>query len=89
MAALSAEVDLFDHIQSMLYTTIPSATLASIAYFALGFIYPPAVRTNDLSSLTSFLNTLETMFNFNVLLLIPPAIVLYGIKWIARMIRRL
>ncbi len=41
LAALAAEVDLFDHIRSMTVTTVPSALIASAAYLGLGFAYPP------------------------------------------------
>ena len=78
LAALAADVNLFDHIHSMMYTTIPSAVLASISFFVLGFIYPPAVNSGDMGSIVPFLQSLEAIFAFNVFLLIPPAIVLYG-----------
>ena len=78
LAALAAEVNLFDHIQSMMYTTVPSAVIAAIAYFGLGFVYPPTVEASDLSSLQPFLTSLDELFHFNVFLLIPPAIVLFG-----------
>ena len=78
LAALAADVDLFDHIQSMMYTTLPSALLASIIFLALGFIYPPAVSSADLGSLSPLLQSLESLFEFNLFLLLPPAIVLYG-----------
>lgn len=78
MAALATDVDLFDHIHSMLYTTLPSAILASVLYWILGFIYPPAILTADIGEVEPFLRALETMFHFNLLLLLPPLIVLYG-----------
>ncbi len=43
LAALATEVDLYDHIQSMMFTTMPSAALASAVFLALGFISPPSV----------------------------------------------
>ena len=46
MAALATEVPLYDHIGSMMYTTLPSACLAGLIYFVLGFVYPPAVKRN-------------------------------------------
>lgn len=78
LAALAAEVDLFDHIQSMLITTIPSAVLATILFFALGFIYPPAQNAMSTASGVQFLEALHSIFNFNIALLLPPVIVLYG-----------
>jgi len=78
LAALAADVNLYDHIQSMTVTTLPSAALAAIAYFVLGFIYPPEMAATDMQSLSPFLNVLEDMFRFHWLLLLPPAIVLYS-----------
>jgi len=78
LAALAANVDLFDHIRSMMVTTIPSAILASIGYLILGFTHPPVVLASEMGSLTPFLDSLKTMFSFNILLLIPPVIVMAG-----------
>lgn len=78
MAALATDVDLYDHIRSMMYTTVPSAVVASIAFFALGFLYPPVIATADANSVAPFLQSLQAIFNFNLLLLLPPVIVLIG-----------
>ena len=78
LAALAAGVDLFDHIRSMMITTVPSALLAALGYFTLGFTHSPGAVTSELNSLTPFLSSLESIFRFNVLLLVPPAIVLVG-----------
>jgi len=78
LAALAANVDLFDHIRSMMVTTVPSALLAATAYLILGFTHPPATQAAEFSTLTPFLDSLKAMFSFNPLLLIPPAIVLVG-----------
>ncbi len=40
IAALAVEVKLYDHIRSMTYTTFPSAIVALVIFFVLGFIYP-------------------------------------------------
>ena len=78
IAALAVEVDVFDHIRSMMWTTVPSAIIATIAYVVLGFIYPPTVSAADMASIQPFLASLQTLFDFNPLLLLPPLIVLYG-----------
>ncbi len=78
LAALAANVDLFDHIRSMTVTTIPSAILASVGYLILGFTHPPALQSTELDTLTPFRDSLTSIFQFNLLLLIPPAIVLIG-----------
>lgn len=79
IAALSAEVDLYEHIRSMMNTTVPAAILAAIAYTVLGFVYAPSVIEIAADpQITETLTALESIYNFNILLLVPPAIVLYG-----------
>ncbi len=78
IAALAAGVDVYTHVRSMLVTTVPSALVALAAYAALGFVYPPTVTEAGAASLGPFLEALDGMFAFSVLLLIPPLIVLGG-----------
>lgn len=78
MAALATEVSLYTHIRSMMYTTLPSALIAGTIYFILGFVYPPAKTDISDPQITQTLEVIQSMFNFNILLLIPPIIVLYG-----------
>jgi len=78
LAAIAAEVDLFEHIRSMTVTTLPSAALAAIIFFCLGFVYPPATTSLESSSIKPFLHALDVIFAFNPLLLLPPVIVLLG-----------
>jgi len=78
LAALATDVDLFDHIRSMMVTTFPSTILAAVAFLILGFAYPPASVTGNLAGLAEFQSSLSEMFNFNVFLLVPPLIVLVG-----------
>jgi len=84
IAAMATEVDLYDHIQSMMVTTLPSAVIAAIIYFILGFIYPPTISKVDAQQVDVTLNAIASIFNFNIWLLVPPLIVLLGsIKKIA------
>ncbi|MCO4798454.1 MAG: sodium:proton antiporter [Colwelliaceae bacterium] len=78
IAAISVEIDVYEHIQSMFYSTLPAALLAGGAFLILGFIYPPQIQVNDLGVIQSTLNSIETLFHFNVLLLLPPVIIFYG-----------
>ena len=78
MAALATETPLYAHIRSMMYTTLPSACLAGVIYFFLGFWYPPATTDVNDPRIAETLATIQAMFRFNVLLLLPPAMVLYG-----------
>lgn len=77
LAALGAEVELFDHIRSMLWTTVPSATIALTLYVILGLIQTPTAvaATTDAEA---FSTALTTMFDFSLFLLLPPALVLWG-----------
>lgn len=78
LAALGAGVDLYDHIRSMINTTAPAALLAAIMYFVLGKMYAPSSEVVDMSLINETLSSLESIYSFNALLLIPIVIVLYG-----------
>lgn len=78
MSALAADVDLYDHIKSMMYSTVPATVIALIAYTVLGFTHAPKILSADSTAIATTLETLETLFAFNPLLLVPIAIVLYG-----------
>ena len=78
IAAMATEVDLYDHIQSMMVTTLPSAVIAAIIYFILGFIYPPTISKIDAQQVNVTLDAIASIFNFNIWLLVPPLIVLVG-----------
>ncbi len=83
IAALAADIPLYAHINSMLYTTMPSALIAASIYTALGFIYPVATETGSFTELERTLSEVRGMFNFNVALIFPVALVLVGSlkKW--------
>lgn len=78
IAALATEVDLYDHIRSMFYTTIPSAVIAALIYTVVGFTNPVLHSGSDFTLVSQTLGALETLFVFHPLLLLPPLIVLYG-----------
>ena len=78
LAAMATDVDLYDHIRSMMVTTFPSALIAAVIYFILGFVFPPSGSEINTEQVTLTLNSISSMFNFNGWLLIPPAIVLIG-----------
>lgn len=78
IAALATEVDLYDHIHSMLYTTIPSAIIAGIAFLVLGFFFPPTGGSENFLLVDETLLGIKAMFEFHPLLMIPPVYVLYA-----------
>ncbi|MCG8574837.1 MAG: Na+/H+ antiporter NhaC [Flavobacteriales bacterium] len=78
IAALATEVSVYDHIKSMLYTTIPAALLACIFYFAAGFLFPADQATTNLTEVENTLIDIKRTFNFNILLILPPLVILIG-----------
>src|SRR5699024_2996695 len=58
-------------------STIPAAVISMIAYLIVGF----NISSDDATApeeMTSMLTTLDDMFKWNILLLLPAAMVLYG-----------
>lgn len=78
VAAMAVEIKVLDHIKSMLYTTIPAALIAIIIYFILGYTHPVANAGVHNPLIATTLNETSQAFNFNLLLLLPPIIVLIG-----------
>ena len=78
MAALAVDVDLYDHIHSMLYTTLPSAIISASIYMYMGFHYPPAVTDFESPAVLLTLSSIQEIFNFNILLILPVLVVLIG-----------
>lgn len=70
-------VDLYEHVYNQLWTTGCSAVLASIFYFVMGQI---SAKNNIVvpETINILTGTLDNMFKWNVILLIPLAIVLIG-----------
>ena len=78
LASAATDVPLYDHIQSMMYTTFPSAIIAAILFFSLSFIYPVSAKVNSALATEETLTAIQSLFDFNILLIIPPIIVLVG-----------
>lgn len=77
LAALSTGVNLYEHIGHLLYTTVPSFIVTATVFLIAGFnsggadvAIPEKVGT--------IMDTLSTVFDWNLLLLLPVLIVLYG-----------
>lgn len=77
LAAMAAQVDLYEHIGHLLYTTLPSLILSAVVMFFYGM-------SGDLASaaipdkVLLITSGLAGIYHFNLLLLLPVAIVLYG-----------
>ena len=78
IAALATEVDLYEHIHSMLYTTMPSAIIAAIIYSILGYIYPAQTAVGNFSKMEITLSSIDSIFNLSFVLILPVLIVLIG-----------
>jgi len=80
IASLATETQLFDHIKSMMYTTGPSAIITAIIYI----IMSPAMMGEsnsvdvELSQITKTMEGINGIFDFNILLLLPMVIVIWG-----------
>jgi NhaC family Na+:H+ antiporter len=73
LASAIAEVDLYKHVRYMMYTTIPTFSVALIVFAILGFTHSGG-QMQDTSSL---LKDIESVFTISPLLLLVPAIVIF------------
>ncbi|KPK72481.1 MAG: sodium:proton antiporter [Phycisphaerae bacterium SM23_30] len=74
LAPAVAGTDLFSHIRHMIYTTAPSYILALILFSLFGAKFRGgSIDTGNVEVITS---TLETNFNINLFLLLPPLLVI-------------
>ncbi|MQL49265.1 Na+/H+ antiporter NhaC [Photorhabdus khanii] len=72
-----ADTDLYSHIQHLMYTTIPGFVLAAIVYFIAGHTsLTGSVATPE--KVTDILQSLESLYHFNLLMILPPILVLWG-----------
>jgi len=75
LAVVVARSNLFDHIKHMMWSGGPAWLLGLLIYLLIGLQYQ-AEELNS-ASMDLILSTLENNFNFNLLLLLPLAIVFY------------
>lgn len=73
MAAAVAEVNIIDHIKYMLLTTVPSLIVSLVLYGVLGAKYAGQSMAGD--DYSAIMETLQSTFNINVIMLIPPIVV--------------
>ncbi|WP_413376399.1 Na+/H+ antiporter NhaC [Paenibacillus taichungensis] len=77
LAALSTGVNLYEHIGHLLYTTVPSFIVAGAVFLITGF-NTDASNIAIPDKVITIMDTLSTVFHWNLLLLLPVLIVLYG-----------
>ncbi|MGF1736444.1 Na+/H+ antiporter NhaC [Photobacterium satsumensis] len=68
---------LYEHIQHMLYTTLPGFVIASIVFFFAGQ-HGDVAGVAEPQKVVEILSGLESLYNLNILLVIPPAMILWG-----------
>lgn len=76
MAAIAAGVEVYDHVGHMLWTTGPGFIICCILYTYFGM----SIDVSEISEpekIQSIINGLEAIYNFNPILLISPALILY------------
>lgn len=76
-AAIVADTTLFEHIRHLLWTTLPSFVLAAVVYWVAG----NSAAIGDVATpqrVTDITQALKGLYHFNVILLLPPALVLWG-----------
>lgn len=81
LASGVAEVDVFDHIKYMLFTTVPSTIIATIIYYFLGRKYAVSV---ELSQVVELRDLLSETFTISPVLLLVPAFVILMIAFKAK-----
>ena len=70
MAAAAAGTDVFDHVYSMLWTTIPAVIISAILYFVLGLKH--AGNAMDMTAIENIRTTIAANFNITPIVLIIP-----------------
>lgn len=74
LAPAVAEADLFDHIRSMMYTTEPAFVISLVIYAILGMRYNSGSVNN--ATVDAILNAIQSNFNMNPLVFLPPVVVI-------------
>lgn len=77
LAAVSTGVDLYDHIRNQLWTTVPSYVVAMVVYIFAGRSLAAGSQEIPVD-VTLMMESLNNMFNFNILYIIPVLVVLLG-----------
>lgn len=74
LAAAIAEVDVVDHIRSMLWTTIPAFVISLAVYGAVG---AHSSGIMEMTQINAILEAVSSTFRLNPLILLPPFVVLF------------
>ena len=74
LTAAMSSTDLFDHIKSMLYISLPAALISLLLYTVIGTFY--LENGVDLANVNQILSNLDQNFNISYWTLIPPILML-------------
>ncbi|TKG95009.1 Na+/H+ antiporter NhaC [Puteibacter caeruleilacunae] len=77
LASIAAGSKLYEHIGHMIYTTGPAFIVAAIVYFFLGLNSDGHAESLGAGAMES-IQQMDKIYNFNLWLLLPVLIVLYG-----------
>ncbi|MBT2217971.1 Na+/H+ antiporter NhaC [Virgibacillus dakarensis] len=77
LAAATSGVNLYDHIKSMLWTTIPASIITFLFFYIIGLNLEITENTSAASS-TEMLAGLDQIFDWNILLILPFLVILLG-----------
>lgn len=77
LAALSTKNDIFDHIRHMAKTVVPGALIGVVIYVVMG-INTKTTGVGLPENTLKLLDTLDLAYDWNILVLLPLVIVVYG-----------
>src|SRR5699024_3176658 len=76
MSSLISEVNVYDHIKHLSYTSVPSMVIAAIVFLIAGFnIDTSGFQMDNVNQITM---TLQDLFKMGIILLVPPLIIITG-----------
>lgn len=78
IASLATGVNLFVHIKHLLWTTVPAFLTSAVVYLVFGLSSHGGEVPEKVGVI---LNTLDSAFNWNIMLIVPVIIVLGGSMW--------
>jgi len=76
-APIVAGTTLYEHIQHMLYTTVPSFVIAAIVFFFAGQ-HGDIASVETPQKVVEILAGIESLYSLNLLLVLPPVLILWG-----------
>lgn len=78
LAPIAAGAKLYDHIAHMFWTTGPGFIICVIVYTIVGIKIGGGIDVGTPEKVTTILSTMQDIFHFNPLVVLPILIVLYG-----------